>query len=352
MLILGVINKMLPIIASVAGYELTDAEKYWLEKNQPAGISFFHNNIKSKKQLQQLIKQIKETTGNDKMLLYVDQEGGQVCRLVGQEFKTYAPQKRLGEISPKATHLHAGLISADFKEIGLNMNCAPVLDVLHANTSSVIGSRSFGSDKKLVAELGKEMMSTYIKNGVCPIMKHIPGHGSAVEDSHLGLPIISKSLDELETDFYPFMFNCVVPAAMTAHVVITAVDDKKPITISKNGIDTLIRGHIGFDGLLISDAMEMRSLKGTIGEKTRQVLEAGCDLALYCSGNIDELNDMAANSLPMSDKTAERLEKVYQVITKTLSDEKYDYAEYVALTGALQKYSKANDMTMVLENMK
>ena len=102
---------MLPIIASVAGYELTDAEKYWLEKNQPAGISFFHNNIESKKQLQQLIKQIKEVTGNDKMLLYVDQEGGQVCRLVGQEFKTYAPQKRLGEISPKATSTYSCSVS-------------------------------------------------------------------------------------------------------------------------------------------------------------------------------------------------------------------------------------------------
>lgn len=343
---------MLPIMASVAGYELTDAEKYWLEKNQPVGISFFYNNIKSKKQLQQLIKQIKEVTGNDKMLLYVDQEGGQVCRLVGQEFKTYAPQKRLGEVSPQATRLHAGLISTDFKELGLNMNSSPVLDVLRANTSSVIGSRSFGSDKKLVAERGKEMIATFIKNGVCPIMKHVPGHGSAVEDSHLGLPIISKSLDALETDFYPFMANRDIPAAMTAHVVIAAVDDTKPITISKKGIDTLIRGHIGFDGLLISDAMEMRSLKGTIGEKTRQVLEAGCDLALYCSGDINELNDMAANCTPMSDKTAERLEKVYQVITKPLSNEKYDYVEYVALTGPLQAYSKATDMTMVLENMK
>ena len=226
------------------------------------------------------------------------------------------------------------------------------MDVLRANTSSVIGSRSFGSDKKLVAERGKEMIATFIKNGVCPIMKHVPGHGSAVEDSHLGLPIISKSLDALETDFYPFMANRDIPAAMTAHVVIAAVDDTKPITISKKGIDTLIRGHIGFDGLLISDAMEMRSLKGTIGEKTRQVLEAGCDLALYCSGDINELNDMAANCTPMSDKTAERLEKVYQVITKPLSNEKYDYVEYVALTGPLQAYSKATDMTMVLENMK
>ena len=343
---------MLPIVASVAGYELTDAEKYWLAKNQPAGVSFFDNNIKNKQQFKKLLDQIKDVTDNEKILLYIDQEGGQVCRLAGQDFRTYAPEQRLGQISPKATRLHAGLISADFKELGLNMNCAPVLDVLRDDTSSVIGSRSFGSDKKLVAALGKEMISTYMKNGVCPIMKHIPGHGSAVEDSHLGLPIISKSLDELETDFYPFMVNRNVPAAMTAHVVIEAVDDKKPITISKKGIDTLIRQEIGFDGLLISDAMEMDALKGTIGQRTRQVLEAGCDLALYCSGDINELNDMAANCLPMSDKTAERLEKVYQVITKPLSREKYDYAEYVALTGALQAYSKANDMTMVMENMK
>ena len=343
---------MLPIVASVAGFELTDDEKYWLAKNQPAGVSFFDNNIKSKKQLERLIKQIKEVTGNEKMLLYVDQEGGQVCRLAGQEFKTYAPQKRLGEISPKATRLHAGLISADLKELGLNMNCAPVLDVLRPNTSSVIGSRSFGGDKKLVSALGKEMMSTYIKNGVCPIMKHIPGHGSAVTDSHLGLPVVSKSLEELATDFYPFMVNHNDLAAMTAHIVISAVDDQKPITISKKGIDTLIRQEIGFDGLLISDAMEMDALKGTIGERTRQVLEAGCDLALYCSGDINELNDMAANCLPMSDKTAERLEKVYQVIAKPLSNEKYDYNEYIALTGKLKAYSKADDMTMVMENMK
>ena len=227
-----------------------------------------------------------------------------------------------------------------------------MLDVLRDDTSSVIGSRSFGSDKKLVAALGKEMISTYIKNGVCPIMKHIPGHGSAVTDSHLGLPVVSKSLEELATDFYPFMVNRNAPAAMTAHIVISAVDDQKPITISKKGIDTLIRREIGFDGLLISDAMEMDALKGTIGQRTRQVLEAGCDLALYCSGDINELNDMAANCLPMSDKTAERLEKVYQVIAKPLSNEKYDYNEYIALTGELKAYSKADDMTMVMENMK
>ncbi|MBQ8677389.1 MAG: glycoside hydrolase family 3 protein [Alphaproteobacteria bacterium] len=342
---------MLPIVASVAGYELTDAEKYWLEKNQPVGVSFFDNNIQNKRQFKKLLNQIKEVTGNEKLLLYVDQEGGQVCRLVGRDFKTYAPQQRLGEISPKATRLHAGLISADFKELGLNMNCAPVLDILHSDTASVIGSRSFGNDKKLVAALGKEMMSTFIKNGVCPIMKHIPGHGAAVEDSHLGLPVISKNLDELETDFYPFIINRNIPAAMTAHILIEAVDDKKPITISKKGIDTLIRGHIGFDGLLISDAMEMNALKGTIGQRTRQVLEAGCDLALYCSGDINELNDMAANCLPMSDKTAERLERVYQIIQKPPAKENCDYAEYLALAGELKAYSKHEDMTMIMENM-
>ena len=126
---------MLPIVASVAGFELTDDEKYWLAKNQPAGISFFDNNIKNKQQFKKLLDQIKDVTDNEKILLYIDQEGGQVCRLAGQDFRTYAPEQRLGQISPKATRLHAGLISADFKELGLNMNCAPVLDVLRHDTT-------------------------------------------------------------------------------------------------------------------------------------------------------------------------------------------------------------------------
>ena len=341
---------MLPIIVSVSGFELSDDEKYWLSKHQPAGVCFFDNNIKDKLQFKKLLEQIKDVTGNKKILLLLDQEGGRVCRLQGRDFRLYASQQRLGQILPEASIMHAGLISDDFKQLGLNMNCAPVLDVLKKDTNPVIGSRSFGSDKKLVATLGLNMISTYIKNGICPIMKHIPGHGSAVTDSHLGLPVINKSLEELATDFYPFAINHNAPAAMTAHIVISAVDDKKPITISKKAIDALIRKEIGFDGLLISDALEMRALKGTIGEKTKQILEAGCDLALYCKGDINGLNEMVANCLPISDKTIERLEKIYQIIKKPLSSEVYDYQKYISLTGALKPYSKAEDMTMIMEN--
>lgn len=344
--------KMIPLIASIAGLTLTDEEKYWLNKYRPAGILFFARNVQGKSQLQKLVADIKDITGNEDMILGVDQEGGRVQRLREPDFLPYASQYVLGQLDEDVSKLHAGLISADLRSVGLNFDCAPVVDVLHPETSSVIGSRSFGSDEKKVAKLGKAMVDTFRQNAICPCIKHMPGHGRAATDSHLHLPALPQSLAELESDFYPFIYNNDSPAAMTAHIIVNEIDEKNPVTVSKKAINGLIRGHMGFEGLLVSDAIEMKALSGSIAEKGQQVLAAGCDLVCYCQGKIEDLYALAETCQPLSEQTMRRLEKVWQIVNRRPEAESYDRNKYDRLVGEITPYNEIYDMTAVLEKMR
>ena len=337
---------VLPILASVAGKEIGQEEAVILKKMQPVGVSLFSRNIADKKQLKNLIYQIKEVLG-EKALIAVDQEGGRVRRLAEPCWHSYASQSVLGQLPLKVCKMHAALIAKDLNELGINLNYAPVLDNLYECTHPVLKSRCFGCD---VAKYGRAMIETYINNGICPCIKHLPGHGRVKSDPHLGLPVVKVCDSELAKDMEPFAKNADSPAGMTAHIVVPQVDDL-PITMSKKGIDLLIRGKIGFDGLLISDAIDMQALKGSIKDRTTKSLEAGCDVVCYCGGDIKDLYDLASIKFELSAKTGERLERIYKIIDEKQKDF-FEYDDYAKEVEAVEEYKEEYDATEVLNLMK
>ncbi len=309
------------------GKELTQAEADLLRKYNPAGLTLFKRNVETPEQVKKLTDDIRDAVGRDDFLIAIDQEGGLVCRLRPPYWHDYVAQQQLGALPTKkaeeAIKLHATLIANDLRELGINVVFAPVADTLHADTTGAIASRCFSDDPKVVAKYASILAKTYIEQGICPCMKHLPGHGLANTDSHLGLPVIDADWKKIERDFFPFKeMSKFIPFGMTAHVVLPKVDDK-PITQSKKGID-LIRDEIGFDGLLITDAIEMRALKGTLSQKTKVSLKAGCDVVCYCSGHdqnnstmVEDCEEVLKASIPLIGKALERFKGVLKVLKKS-----------------------------------
>lgn len=353
-----------PILAamlSVSSTVLTSEEKKRLEQANPMGISLFARNVQNKAQLKKLVANIKEVIGREDVLIAVDQEGGRVRRLAEPDFRPYVSQIDLGKIEAKFGKVvaektiknHATLISSDMKELGINWNYAPVLDVAYPETAPVLKSRCFSEDETKVAEYGKIMIDEYTNNGICSCIKHMPGHGRVKTDPHLGLPIMNLSLKELEKDFYPFQKLNNAPAGMTAHIVIPEIDDQRPITQSPAGIKRVIRELIGFDGLLISDAIDMKALKGNIGEKTRSSLDAGCDCVCYCFGILEELEEVIKNCHFMTDKSMIRFAKIKNIIKNGNNNASIEKTaiEYQNVVGNIEKYDDSYDATEVLHRL-
>ena len=349
-----------PILAatlSISSHRLTDDEKFLLEKSNPVGITLFGRNIKNKSQIKNLIKELKEVIGRDDILIAVDQEGGRVRRLTPPKFRNYAANIEIASLSfddaRKASQLHGELISHDLKELGINVNFAPVLDRLHKHTNEALKSRCFSNDVTVISSLGKIMVDTYIKNGILPCIKHLPGHGNALSDPHLCLPSISLNQKEYEEDLIPFIKNNHSPLAMTAHIVVPFIDAQNPITQSKTGIQNLIRQKIGFNGFLISDAIDMRALKGSVSQKAIKSLDAGCDCVCYAMGKLSELQELSDNCPKLSDDAQQRLDKALQILhnkhkhlnIKHLSD------EYSKLLTHITPYQESYDATEVLSKL-
>ncbi|MGA7324943.1 MAG: glycoside hydrolase family 3 N-terminal domain-containing protein [Rhodomicrobium sp.] len=246
----------------------------------------------------------------------VDQEGGRVQRLSKPHWPAYPPASAFGAMSAmagaeakRAARLSAQLMARDLHSLGINTTCAPVLDVPVPGADSVIGDRAYSGDVDTVIELGSAVAEGLLAGGVLPVTKHIPGHGRATADSHFSLPTVDAPLSELEaSDFAPFHALRHLPMAMTAHVVFTAIDPAAPVTISRKAISEVIRGHIGFDGLLMSDDLSMRALSGSLEERTRACLTAGCDLALHCNGNMEQMVSVAAFSPYLEGRALQRFE--------------------------------------------
>lgn len=348
---------VLPAILSCQGTALTEEEKHFFSRINPLGINLFSRNIASKSQLKNLIKELREVIGRNDLIIAIDQEGGRVRRLAEPEYRSYAAAITLGSLplpqAEEACRLHSCLIAADLRELGINVNYAPVLDTLYPETSPALVSRCFSSDTKTIARLGKACVDEYISNGICPCIKHMPGHGRTHADPHLNLPRLNNSLEELAADFYPFRQLNYSPLGMTAHVIIAAVDDTAPVTQSKKAIDTVIRGLIGFDGLLISDAIDMKALHGTNGEKASRSLEAGCDCICYALGNIDEMQDIAAACPPMTDRALERWENAKKVCNKKVLFANLDKTaqNYQQVVGQIPPYQETYDATEVLNKL-
>lgn len=290
-------NKKLfkPVIYGLKGTSLNDDEKYFFSKNSCVGFILFSRNIVDKIQLKKLTDSLRELMEGE-VLILIDQEGGRVARLAPPIWNTYPAGKYFSDLyqqdpqnAKQKLFENYAQIARDLVEVGINVDCAPVLDVLNPKTHKVIGDRAFGENPHQVADLGIEVCNGLLSCGVYPVIKHIPGHGRGACDSHLELPIVDASLQELrEVDFAPFKALNSQKFAMTAHILYNAIDKNNCATISKNAID-LIRHEIGFENILMSDDISMKALNQSFAIKTKAILEAGCDLVLHCNGEMTEM---------------------------------------------------------------
>jgi beta-N-acetylhexosaminidase len=286
----------LPFILGCSRSELTKDEKIFFNDTQPFGFILFQRNCVSKTQVQELVYNLRESV-NHFAPIFIDQEGGRVQRLkepVWRQAPTSASFGKIFEVNEElATQLvfqNARLIAEELQVLGIDVNCAPVLDLLESNASDIIGDRAFSSNPYATSTLARSFVKGLENGGVAPVVKHIPGHGRAKVDSHLALPKIDTELTELKKrDFIPFVRLNDSAAAMTGHLLLDKIDSRKPVTISSHVIDSVIRKYIGFQGLLISDDISMAALTGDLSLTTKKVFEAGCDIVLHCNGKLDEM---------------------------------------------------------------
>lgn len=301
-------NASKPVIYGVSGTVLTDEEKYFFSKNGALGFILFGRNVQNKPQVKKLTDSLREVMGGE-VLMLVDQEGGRVARLKSPEWNSYPAGQYFADIFQKNPAQAKDELYQNFKsiarelvEVGFNVDCAPVLDVLTEKTHQVIGDRAYGKDPLQVAELGQKVCEGLLSEGVYPVIKHIPGHGRGTSDSHLELPVVDCSLDELrQTDFIVFKKLCEQKFAMTAHILFTAIDKINCATVSKTAID-LIRNEIGFKNILMSDDVSMKALKGNFHDKSKAILNAGCDIVLHCNGNMAEMVEINSAMPQASDE--------------------------------------------------
>lgn len=296
-----------------AGTELTGDEARFFRAVRPWGFILFGRNIRDPAQLRSLIGAMRDAVGRQDVAVLVDQEGGRVQRLGPPHWRPYPPARGYdrdsGDTQTKQSRCRdiARLIAADLREIGINITCAPVLDVAAPGASDVIGDRAFGDDVETVKTFGRAFAEGLLDAGVLPVMKHIPGHGRANADSHARLPIVEASLEALEAvDFAAFRALSDLPIAMTAHVTYAAIDPDQPATTSRIVLEGIVRGSIGFDGLLISDDIGMGALSGDFASRARAARAAGCDIVLHGGGGLAEMAQVAAGAGALDGKGAQR----------------------------------------------
>jgi len=304
-------------IYGCAGTSLSPAEKSFFGETRPWGFILFGRNISDSEQVKALVEELRATIGDEKAPVLIDQEGGRVARLKPPYWHARPPAARFGalyETNPdaarEAVYLNARLIAHDLASLGINVDCLPVLDVPVPGSHDVIGDRAFATDPATVITLGKAQIEGLIDGGVLPVMKHIPGHGRAGADSHLDLPRVSATAEELSaSDFVTFRSLDTCPIAMTAHVVYESIDPQRPATTSPKVIRDVIRGEIGFDGLLMSDDLSMKALDGPLSVRARQSLFAGCDLVLHCNGDMNEMKEVASEVTELKGPALKRSEQ-------------------------------------------
>ena len=304
------------VIFGCSGQALEEAESDFFRDVQPWGFILFGRNISDREQVRSLVASLRDTVGDDKAPILIDQEGGRVARLKPPVWCERPAAARFGELYAKAheaaaeaAYLNARLIAVDLSELGINVDCLPVLDVPVAGAHDVIGDRAFGSDPAVVIDLGRAVIQGLIEGGVLPVMKHVPGHGRACADTHLALPHVTTEAGVLSaTDFVTFRSLNHCPMAMTAHVVYDAIDPQRPATTSPKVIRDVIRGEIGFDGLLMCDDLSMEALSGPISVRAKAALFAGCDIVLHCNGKMGEMKEIAGEAKPLEGAALKRAE--------------------------------------------
>jgi beta-N-acetylhexosaminidase len=284
-------------IVGVAGCALGADERRLIQRRNPWGFILFARNCAGPAQVRTLLDDLRAAVGRPDAPVLIDQEGGRVARLCPPHWPARPPARRLGLLAERdrpagmeAAWLHARLIAADLAPLGINVVCAPVLDLALPGRTRAIGDRALAADPPLVALLGRTMIDGFLEGGVLPVIKHLPGHGRARRDSHLGLPTVTAGMERLaRADWVPFRACRAAPFAMTAHVLYPALDPACPATMSPGIIETVIRGAIGFAGALLSDDLSMGALSGSLGARSAAARAAGCDLALHCNGDPTEM---------------------------------------------------------------
>jgi beta-N-acetylhexosaminidase len=317
-------------IAGCAGLSLTLDERAFFREARPWGLILFRRNVESPSQVRALTAQFRDILGPDAAVL-VDQEGGRVQRLGPPHWPAYPAAARFSTLAPQdESFARAGarLMALDLSQLGIDVDCLPVLDVPAPGAHQIIGDRAYAATPQDVARLGRAAAEGLMAGGVMPVMKHVPGHGRALADSHLELPKVAASRAELEQDFLPFSANADLPAAMTAHVVYEAIDPNAPATHSRRVIAEIVRGEIGFDGLLMSDDMSMKALGGDFRSRAERAFAAGLDLALHCNGDLAEAAAVAEASPELAGLSLARVERARaQVARAKQAAESFDPVE-------------------------
>jgi len=312
-------------IVGCAGPVLTDAERGLFRDTDPLGFILFARNVETPNQLRALIDDLRDCGGRNDAPVLIDQEGGRVARLRPPDWRAAPTSARIGALyrndpdaGREAAWLNGRLLAHDLSGLGINVDCAPVLDLLFDGAHEIIGDRAFGEEIEPVVMLGRATCEGLMAGGVLPVVKHMPGHGRATLDSHEALPVVDVSRDVLQkTDFRPFLALSDMPIAMTAHVVYSAIDPEGPATTSATVIREIIRGHIGFDGLLVSDDLSMKALSGDLETRTSAALGAGCDAALHCNGDFEEMAAVLKACGRMSDQASARMSRAFERLGAT-----------------------------------
>jgi beta-N-acetylhexosaminidase len=322
-------------IYAPAGLALTDDERRFFSDAEPAAFILFKRNCGDPQQLQRLTDSLRDLSGRADLAILIDQEGGRVARMKPPQWPAFPAAEKFAHLyqtapmsAIEAARSNARALALMLRSCGINVNCLPLLDVRQEGASDIIGDRALGSEPMQVAALGRAVLDGMASAGVVGVIKHIPGHGRATVDSHKELPIVTARADELESDLEPFERLAWAPMGMTAHVVYTAWDADRPASMSPIVIGEIIRGRIGFDGWLMSDDIGMEALAGEFGSRAAGVVAAGCDVALHCSGNMDEMVAVAGAVPRMSTDGEERLARA--MAATMIGAEAHDFEQEVA----------------------
>lgn len=323
------------VIFGLEGTELTAGERAFFKSAEPWGFILFQRNCVSRAQVRKLTEFLRALTGREHLPILIDEEGGRVQRLKPPEWRKRPPMRVFGQLYEsdrarglEAAKLNAQLIAEDLVELGINVDCVPSLDVPVAGAHNIIGDRAFGEDPIEVAALGRVVAELIFEAGVLPVIKHMPGHGRASVDTHEDLPRIVTSRAELSrSDFAPFKALNDQPLGMSAHVIFEAVDPDLPATLSPKVISEVIRGEIGFEGLLMTDDLNMKALQGSVGDRAARALKAGIDMVLHCNGKLAEMEEIAKTVPKLVGKSKKRSDAATQLLKRPRTSVKLSQVE-------------------------
>ena len=315
-------KRPLPVVFGCLQPTLRSEERRFFENFNPFGFILFKRNCESPEQVQRLIRELRFAVGREDAPVFIDQEGGRVARLQPPHWSSYPAARLFGatyendpEWATEALKIYSRLVAHELARLGITVNCAPVVDLFVQGASPAIGDRAFSRSPAIVAALARLQAETFLENGILPVIKHLPGHGRLKVDPHNMLPVIETPLAELESDdFVPFDLLKDLPLAMTSHAIFTALDAKNPASLSPKIHQEIIRGRLGFDGVILSDDINMKALHGTPGDLARRIQAAGSEIILHCNGNMEEMLAVVHALEPISDETLKRWDHALSMV--------------------------------------